>query len=98
VAVRVADNGPGIDEQERRAVTEGRETPLEHSSGVGLWLARWITERNGGSLSIENTDDGAVVTVVLPRASGEDGADEGSDRATEADAEQADPVRASGEP
>jgi signal transduction histidine kinase len=98
VAVRVADNGPGIGEQERRAVTEGRETPLEHSSGVGLWLARWITERNGGSLSIENTDDGAVVTVVLPRASGEDGADEGSDRATEADAEQADPVRASGEP
>ncbi len=98
VAVRVADNGPGIGEQERRAVTEGRETPLEHSSGVGLWLARWVTERNGGSLSIENTDDGTVVTVVLPRASGESSAETESDRSGEGDAEPIDAVPPSGEP
>jgi len=72
VAVRVADDGPGIGEQDRLAVTEGRETQLEHGSGVGLWLARWVTERNGGSLSIEHTDDGAAVTVVLPREDGDE--------------------------
>jgi len=72
VAVRIADDGPGIGEQDRLAVTEGRETQLEHGSGVGLWLARWVTERNGGSLSIEHTDDGAAVTVVLPREDGDE--------------------------
>ncbi|MFC6726198.1 hypothetical protein ACFQE1_17870 [Halobium palmae] len=24
------------------------ETPLRHSSGVGLWLVSWVVERGGG--------------------------------------------------
>ena len=93
VAVRVADDGPGIGQQDRLAVTEGRETPLEHGSGVGLWLARWVTERNGGSLSIENTDDGAAVTVVLPRGTS-DGTGGQPDRSRDNTVEPADEPRA----
>ncbi|WP_338902212.1 MULTISPECIES: histidine kinase N-terminal 7TM domain-containing protein [Salinibaculum] len=70
VVVTVADDGPGIDAQEYRAVEAGRETPLSHASGLGLWLANWVVERYGGSLSFENTDDGCVVGVSLPRAEG----------------------------
>lgn len=67
VGITISDNGPGIDEQEYRTVVEGEETPLRHSSGVGLWLATWIVRRAGGTLSFENTDDGCTVSVRLPR-------------------------------
>ncbi|MEF8787039.1 MAG: histidine kinase N-terminal 7TM domain-containing protein [Haloarculaceae archaeon] len=76
VVVTVADDGPGIDDQEYRTLAEGRETPLEHASGVGLWLANWVVEHNGGSLSFGSTAEGTTVSVRLPRSSttGEPGA------------------------
>lgn len=67
VVIEVSDNGPGIAEQERRTFAAGRETPLQHSSGVGLWLVNWVVERAGGTVSFEN-DDGCVVRVRLPQA------------------------------
>ncbi|WP_302081471.1 histidine kinase N-terminal 7TM domain-containing protein [Salinibaculum rarum] len=73
VVVTVSDNGPGIEEQEYRALAEGRETPLEHASGVGLWLANWVVEHNGGSLSFQTTPAGTTVSVRLPRAQSEAG-------------------------
>lgn len=69
IGVKVRDDGPGIEEQELAVIREGRETPLEHGSGVGLWLTNWVVERNGGTLSFENTDNGCTATVTLPRAS-----------------------------
>ena len=64
--IAVSDNGPGIAEQEWRTIVEGRETPLQHSSGIGLWLVNWVVGRAGGTLSFENTD-GSTVRVRLPR-------------------------------
>jgi signal transduction histidine kinase len=75
VVVRVSDDGPGIGEQERRVIDRGRETPLDHGSGIGLWMANWVVERAGGQLSIENEKTGGVVSVSLPRAT-EDGVDD----------------------
>jgi len=75
VVVRVSDDGPGIGEQERRVIDRGRETPLDHGSGIGLWMANWVVERAGGQLSIENEETGGVVSVSLPRAT-EDGVDD----------------------
>lgn len=68
VILAVTDNGPGIDRQEVEAILDGRETPLQHSSGVGLWLVHWLVQRAGGTLSFENTGDGCTVRVRLPRA------------------------------
>ena len=67
VELEVADNGPGIPEAEQRVITAGVETPLEHISGLGLWLVKWIVEGMDGQLEIENTDPrGSVVTLSFP--------------------------------
>lgn len=70
VELRVIDNGPGIPETERRIITADAElSPLSHSSGLGLWLVKWLTESYGGQLSIDTPPDGGtVVNVQLPRA------------------------------
>lgn len=71
--VRVADDGPGIDEYELGVLESGTETPLRHGSGIGLWLVKWGTEILDGSVSFErNEPTGTVVTVTAPVA-GPDG-------------------------
>lgn len=67
VLIEVSDNGSGIEQQEFETILSGRETALQHSSGVGLWLVNWVVGRAGGSLAFEN-DDGCTVRVRLPRA------------------------------
>jgi len=68
VGVRIADDGPGIDRQERIVIDKGRETALEHGSGVGLWLANWVVRECGGTIEFEDTDCGTAVVVTLPDA------------------------------
>lgn len=68
VRIVVTDNGPGISDYELEAVTEGHETALEHGSGVGLWLSRWLVEHSGGRIDFGDKEPrGTVVTVSLPR-------------------------------
>jgi signal transduction histidine kinase len=69
VALRVADNGPGIPDVERRGLTQDLERPLEHTSGLGLWMVRWSVTTAGGSIDIyDNEPRGTVVVIRLPRA------------------------------
>lgn len=69
VAVAVADNGPGIHPYEVEAIREHRETPLQHGSGLGLWLASWIVDQYDGDITFAaNEPRGSVVTLELPRA------------------------------
>jgi len=73
VTLTVSDYGSGFTAEEIRVHSEATETPLQHSSGVGLWLVRWIVESIGGAYSLSNGDDGgAVVTVELPAAADPD--------------------------
>ena len=67
--IAVADNGPGIPALEQNAIEAGKETPLSHSLGVGLWLMEWVTTTLGGELTITDNDPrGSVVTFQLPAA------------------------------
>jgi len=70
VDLTVADDGPGIPERERAIVGGDREiTQLDHSRGLGLWVARWIVEGVGGQLRFGEADgEGAEVTLRLQRA------------------------------
>jgi PAS domain S-box-containing protein len=62
----VRDTGPGIPEDEREVFVKGEETPLQHGSGLGLWLVKWGVGRIGGQLSFAIDDDGTEITIHLP--------------------------------
>ena len=68
IAITVRDNGPGIPETERVALTTGRETDLEHATGLGLWLVNWVVTAAGGDLVCGTCDElgGAEVTLRFP--------------------------------
>lgn len=66
----IADDGPGIPATERDVVT-GRQdiTQLEHASGLGLWLVKWIVEGYGGEVDFEDSELGGTTAVIrLPSA------------------------------
>jgi len=70
--VVVADDGPGIPEEERTVLASGTETQLEHGHGIGLWFVSWAVTQLGGTVQFEENDpSGSVVTVRLTAA--EDG-------------------------
>jgi signal transduction histidine kinase len=68
VELTIEDNGPGVPSREIEPLLEGEETPLEHTSAIGLWLAKWSLDHMNGDLSVD-TDPGAGtrVTMTLPR-------------------------------
>lgn len=67
LVLTVADQGPGIPEQERNVIREGEESPLEHGSGVGLWFIRWVISSMGGELSIsENGPQDTQLSMTVP--------------------------------
>ncbi|WP_256300168.1 histidine kinase N-terminal 7TM domain-containing protein [Haloarchaeobius salinus] len=69
VTVEIADTGPGIPPAERRVLAADEETPLEHGSGLGLWLVNWAVMAAGGEVNFaENDPRGTIVRVTLPRA------------------------------
>jgi len=69
VEIRVVDDGPGIPPVERELLVGDRErTQVAHSSGLGLWLTRWVVANAGGTLDIlPGRHGGTVVTIDLPR-------------------------------
>ena len=73
----IEDNGPGIPDHDLAAFEQGTESSLEHSSGVGIWLSKWVIEGAGGTLSFDSTPDGMRVSVEFPPPSmvGSDGLD-----------------------
>lgn len=72
VAIRIEDNGPGIPQEEVAVIERGYETALEHTSGLGLWLANWIVEESDGQLRFDSSEmGGAAVHVLLSTADAE---------------------------
>jgi len=68
----VIDDGAGIPETERAAVTGDQDiTQLQHGSGLGLWLVRWAVESVGGDLGFERRDGRTVVRIRLRRVDAE---------------------------
>jgi PAS domain S-box-containing protein len=67
--VTVVDDGPGLSEMEREVLDQGRETPLEHSEGLGLWLVHCVAMTAGGVLEVDADSDGTAITIELPQSS-----------------------------
>lgn len=65
--VVIRDDGPGLPEIERDVLERGLETPMFHSEGIGLWIARTVVDLVGGEISIDdNEPPGTVVRIQLP--------------------------------
>jgi signal transduction histidine kinase len=72
VLIEVADNGPGIPEEDRKRVLE-RFVRLEKSrsepgSGLGLSLVDAVTRLMGGTFRIEDNQPGVRAVIDLPAA------------------------------
>ena len=66
LAIRVADNGPGVPAELRERVFEPFFTtkPPEKGTGVGLALCRALARAHGGSLTLEETPGGGATFVL----------------------------------
>lgn len=63
VEIRIDDDGPGIPESERKVATRERERPLEHGSGLGLWLVRWTVEQSCGRIAFGDDEPDSLEAV-----------------------------------
>jgi signal transduction histidine kinase len=71
VRIEICDNGDGFPEDEQLLINQDQdETKLQHSSGLGLWLSKWVIEYYDGQLSVETqSDDGdGKATMILPQS------------------------------
>ena len=68
--VQIADNGPGVSEEQRDEIFGKGEKGLDSpGAGIGLYLVRSLVETYGGDVCIEDNDPkGAVFAVRLSLA------------------------------
>lgn len=60
--ISIVDNGVGICPTERKIITGKKKiSPLEHGSGLGLWVAKWVIESYQGTIDIHNLPNGGTV-------------------------------------
>jgi PAS domain S-box-containing protein len=69
VVITVADDGPGLPETEREVLETGKETPLAHGQGLGLWLAYWLITNLNGWLEVTEFQAGTTIKISLPKPS-----------------------------
>jgi len=62
----VADNGPGVSDENRHHLFEPHFTTKETGTGLGLFMSYGIVREHQGQLLFEGNRHGAVFTVVLP--------------------------------
>jgi signal transduction histidine kinase len=71
--LRISDDGVGIQPADLPRVYDrfyrgGREGSDHEGAGLGLSIARWITEEHGATISIQSEPDhGTAVTVTFPQ-------------------------------
>jgi two-component sensor histidine kinase len=61
-------NEGSIPDADRHTLETGEETQLDHASGLGLWLIKWIVENAHGTIEFPNTGaDEVVLRIELYR-------------------------------
>ncbi|WP_089649854.1 MEDS domain-containing protein [Halobacterium hubeiense] len=67
VEIEIRNEG-SIPDLEQSTLEKGAETPLAHSSGLGLWLIKWIVENAHGSIDFPDSNaDEARLQIELYR-------------------------------
>jgi heavy metal sensor kinase len=72
--VEVSDTGPGIPAQAQGRIfdrfyrgTSVQRAPAPGGAGLGLSIAKWAVEANGGMLTVRSTSVGTTFQITLPR-------------------------------
>ena len=69
LVIRVADEGPGVKDEEIPLLKEkyrrGSNTSDKDGAGLGLYLADYFMEKMNGQLGLKNLDKGFEVSVYL---------------------------------
>jgi heavy metal sensor kinase len=72
--IEVVDTGPGIPAEHRERIfdrfyrIEKDRNSLAGGAGLGLSIAKWAVEANGGRIELDNTENkGSTFRIVLPR-------------------------------
>jgi len=68
IHIAISDDGPGFPEDERQVLADGKEEPLVHGQGLGLYLTYWIVTTLDGDITVPKSQSGTIVTVRLPAA------------------------------
>ena len=68
VQVRLRDNGPGLDAEQRKNIFEPFYTTKTQGTGLGMAISKRIVEAHGGQIAVgEPSGPGAEIMVLLPR-------------------------------
>lgn len=67
VVVSIVDDGPGLPATEREVLESGKETPLVHGQGLGLWLVYWLVTNLDGDIEAMEFQQGTTIEIRLPR-------------------------------
>ncbi len=65
MAIRVADNGPGIDEADRERLFTPFFTTKQKGTGLGLAVSRRLIEQMGGTIEVRTGQYGTEFAVLL---------------------------------
>ena len=68
IYIEFQDNAGGIPEHVIKDIFKPNMTTKEEGkgTGIGLYMSSQIVQKHTGNLTVKNSDDGAVFTVVLP--------------------------------
>lgn len=72
ILLHVRDYGGGIPDADLPFICDqfyrGSNTGTESGAGLGLYIVKFVAEQSGGSVTLENHENGLEVTVALPCA------------------------------
>jgi two-component system sensor histidine kinase PilS (NtrC family) len=75
LAVRVTDNGAGIDASIRERIFQPFSTTKPGGSGLGLAVTHRAVEAHRGAVLVDSNEKGTRFTVILPRTQGPEAAE-----------------------
>lgn len=74
IIIEISDNAGGIHSQPLDDIFDPFVTTKESSSGLGLPIAKMLVEQKlGGTISVQNTNDGALFRITFPCKVGKNG-------------------------
>lgn len=69
IYIQVSDNGPGLSAEQLKKLFEPFYTTKEEGTGLGLYIAKRLVEKNNGRLSVESAEgEGTTFQLELIKA------------------------------